>query len=65
MPRLIFSSYCRLSRGSSNVVFKDFTLEACRGMGILGYDLKNITIENMEVRNTGKVEFERYYRREY
>ncbi|XP_062596121.1 uncharacterized protein LOC134257535, partial [Saccostrea cucullata] len=38
---------------SSNLVFKGFTLEACRRFGLKGHNVKQVTIEQMEIKNTG------------
>lgn len=38
---------------STNVVFRGFTLEACRRFGIKGNNAHNITVEQMEIKNTG------------
>ena len=34
-------------------MFQDITLEACRSRGILGSNIKNLTLNYMEIRNTG------------
>lgn len=38
---------------STNVVFRGFTLEACRRFGIKGNNAHNVTVEQMEIKNTG------------
>ncbi|XP_063405884.1 uncharacterized protein LOC134689845 [Mytilus trossulus] len=43
----------QLTRYTSNVVFENFILEACRHFGIQAQDSSNITIQSMEIRNTG------------
>lgn len=45
--------YFRLQNGVHGIQFMDFTLEACRGDGIHGYNNRDIRVTNMEIRNTG------------
>ncbi|XP_052086585.1 uncharacterized protein LOC127723909 [Mytilus californianus] len=43
----------QLTRYTSNVIFENFILEACRHFGIQAQDSSNITIHSMEIRNSG------------
>ncbi|KAL3858274.1 hypothetical protein ACJMK2_012870 [Sinanodonta woodiana] len=44
---------CVVLRNASNIVFKDFTLEACRRSGFVATLIHDVTFESLEVRNTG------------
>ena len=48
-------SFARLQTGTKNIAIEDFTLENCRGVGILGNSVSDITIKHMEIRNTGYI----------
>ncbi|XP_061184339.1 uncharacterized protein LOC133192335 [Saccostrea echinata] len=53
---IIYSSLiedCLTFDGASNLVFKGFTLEACRRFGLKGHNVRNVNFEQMEIKNSG------------
>ena len=45
----------RLGGGTKNVLIKDVTIEGCRQHGLIGYNVVNIKMNRVQVRNTGKL----------
>ncbi|XP_022320151.2 uncharacterized protein LOC111122626 isoform X1 [Crassostrea virginica] len=44
---------CFIFNGARNLVFRGFTVEACRRFGLQGNNVHKVSIEQMEVKNTG------------
>lgn len=53
---ILFVTFSRFN-GARNLVFRGFTVEACRRFGLQGNNVHKLSIEQMEVKNTGMTEW--------